>query len=331
MIISLDPVEKTARINSALCGFYYVVNMFISLHFHSAISYKLQNLYCDKLFVARGGKIVHQEERTVCFDEELGVEAYRFKGIMQKFPNHFHEYYVIGFIESGRRRLSCKNKDYLIGTGDILLFNPLDNHTCEQIDGKTLDYRCINIKPEVMRAAVYEITGKNYLPEFSQNVIYQSEQVVLLRDLHQMLMEQNIDLAKQETFYFLIAQLLMTQTRAIKTEINNVSEEIQRVCTYIEANFTTLITLEELSEVAGLNKYTLLRSFTKEKGITPYRYLETIRVSYAKKLLEQGIEPIEAAGQAGFTDQSHFTKFFKNFIGTTPKQYQNIFADKYKE
>jgi AraC-like DNA-binding protein len=275
--------------------------------------------------------MMKQEERTVCFDEELGVEAYRFKGIMQKFPNHFHEYYVIGFIENGRRSLSCKNKDYVIGTGDILLFNPLDNHTCEQIDGETLDYRCINIKPEVMRAAVYEITGKNYLPEFLQNVVYQSEQVVLLRDLHQMLMEQNIDLAKQETFYFLIAQLLMTHTRAIKTEINNVSEEIQRVCTYIETNCTMLITLEDLSEVAGVNKYTLLRSFTKEKGITPYRYLETIRVSYAKKLLEQGIEPIEAAGQAGFTDQSHFTKFFKNFIGTTPKQYQNIFADKDKE
>lgn len=271
-----------------------------------------------------------QEERTVCFDEELGVEAYRFKGIMQKFPNHFHEYYVIGFIESGRRRLSCKNKEYVIGTGDILLFNPRDNHTCEQIDGKTLDYRCINIKPEIMSATVYEITGKNYLPEFSQNVAYESEQVVLLKELHQMLLKQCTDFAKQETFYFLMAQLLAAYTKSIKTEINNVSEDIQRVCTYIEGNFTTLITLGDLSKVAGLNKYTLLRSFTKERGITPYQYLETIRVNYAKNLLEQGVEPINAAGQAGFTDQSHFTKFFKNFIGTTPKQYQNIFIDKDK-
>jgi AraC-like DNA-binding protein len=274
--------------------------------------------------------MMQQEERTVCFDEELGIEAYRFKGIMQKFPNHFHEYYVIGFIESGRRRLSCKNKEYVIGTGDMLLFNPRDNHTCEQIDGKTLDYRCINIKPEIMSATVYEITGKNYLPEFSQNVAYESEQVVLLKELHQMLLKQCIDFAKQETFYFLMAQLLAAYTKSIKTEINNVSEDIQRVCTYIEGNFTTLITLGDLSKVAGLNKYTLLRSFTKERGITPYQYLETIRVNYAKNLLEQGVEPINAAGQAGFTDQSHFTKFFKNFIGTTPKQYQNIFIDKDK-
>jgi len=274
--------------------------------------------------------MVKQEERTVCFDEELGIEAYRFKGIMQKFPNHFHEYYVIGFIESGRRHLSCKNKEYAIGPGDILLFNPRDNHTCEQMDGKTLDYRCINIKPEVMCATVYEITGKNYLPEFSQNVAYESEQVDLLRDLHQMLMEQSLEFGKQETFYFLIAQLLAAYTKSIKTEEKCSSAEIQRACDYMEANFTASITLEALSEVAKLNKYTLLRSFTKERGITPYQYLETIRVNYAKQLLEQGIEPIEAAGQAGFTDQSHFTKFFKNFIGATPRQYQNIFADKDK-
>lgn len=94
---------------------------------------------------------MEQEIRTVKYDGDLKVEAYNFQGIMQKFPNHFHEYYVIGFIEKGRRYLSCKNKDYMIEPGDFMLFNPRDNHTCEQIDGKTLDYRCINIQPEIMK------------------------------------------------------------------------------------------------------------------------------------------------------------------------------------
>lgn len=108
-----------------------------------------------------------QEERTVRFDHDLQIEAYCFEGIMQKFPNHFHEYYVIGFIESGQRRLSCKNKEYVIGTGDLIFFNPLDNHACESIDNETLDYRCLNIKPEVMRKVTKEITGQDYLPSFA--------------------------------------------------------------------------------------------------------------------------------------------------------------------
>lgn len=107
---------------------------------------------------------MEKEIRTVKFDAELKVEAYHFQGVMQRFPNHFHEYYVIGFIENGQRHLSCKNKEYTIEPGDLLLFNPRDNHTCEQIDGKALDYRCINIQPEIMSKAVFEITGEEYLP-----------------------------------------------------------------------------------------------------------------------------------------------------------------------
>ena len=34
---------------------------------------------------------------------------------------------------------------------------------------------------------------------------------------------------------------------------------------------------------------------------------------------------------AGFSDQSHFTHFLKEFIGLTPKQYQRIFQDKEKD
>ena len=36
---------------------------------------------------------------------------------------------------------------------------------------------------------------------------------------------------------------------------------------------------------------TLLRVFIKEKGVTPYRYLETIRINEAKRLLSEGVPP----------------------------------------
>ncbi|AXU27316.1 TPA: AraC family ligand binding domain-containing protein [Clostridioides difficile] len=269
-----------------------------------------------------------QEERTVCFDRELKIEAYRFKGIMQKFPNHFHEHYVIGFIEKGQRYLSCKNKEYTTSTGDLLLFNPFDSHTCEQIDDKVLDYRCINIKPEIMKKTVFEITGKNYLPKFNQPVIFRSELVPLLQELHYIIMEEELDFKKEELFFFLIEQLIEEHTEPnLQSNLENTNIEIQAVCDYLENNYAEHIVLDELSTIAGMNKYSLLRNFTKLKGITPYRYLENIRVNKAKKLLEKGVEPIDAAIQTGFVDQSHFTNFFKNFIGLTPKQYQNIFIN----
>ena len=49
--------------------------------------------------------------RTVVWDDELQIEAYRLAGVAQPFPNHFHEYYVIGFVEAGQRLLHCQRQE----------------------------------------------------------------------------------------------------------------------------------------------------------------------------------------------------------------------------
>lgn len=87
-----------------------------------------------------------KEKRTVVYDDELRIEAYCFEGIVQPFPNHFHEYYVIGFVEGGKRVLTCRNKEYLLDKGSIVLFNPKDNHACVQSSEETFDYRGFHIR-----------------------------------------------------------------------------------------------------------------------------------------------------------------------------------------
>ena len=45
-----------------------------------------------------------------------------------------------------------------------------------------------------------------------------------------------------------------------------------------------------------------------------------------KKLLEQGISPVEAALLVGFSDQSHFTNQFVRYTGVSPGAYREIFS-----
>ena len=92
-------------------------------------------------------------------------------------------------------------------------------------------------------------------------------------------------------------------------------------------NYRQKLTLDELSKITGQNKFTLLRNFNKVHGLTPYQYLETIRIEKARTYLEEGYTPAEVALNTGFSDQSHFTRFFKSFIGFTPKQYQKLFKE----
>lgn len=269
-----------------------------------------------------------KEVRTVCFDEELGVEAYRFEGVMQPFPNHFHEYYVIGLIEAGERGLSCRNQEYFLQAGDMVLFQPGDNHSCAQRGQDPLEYRGLNLPRQVMLELTAEVTGRRELPGFSRNVIRDEELNCYFRSLHHLLMEGSQEFEKEETLLLLLSLLLERYAQPFERCVPECREEVEAVCAFLRMHFAEKISLEQICKEAGLSKSTLLRVFTKTKGITPYRYLETLRVNEAKKLLEQGATPMEAAMETGFSDQSHFTNFFSAFIGLTPGAYRGVFLEK---
>ena len=93
---------------------------------------------------------------------------------------------MIGLIEGGEHVLSCKNQKYTVTAGDILLFDPGDNHACVQSDDGTLDYRGINITKEVMLDLAEEVAGRRELSEFSRNVIADEEVACYLRPLHEL-------------------------------------------------------------------------------------------------------------------------------------------------
>lgn len=224
----------------------------------------------------------------------------------------------------------CRGREYTIGPGDILLFQPGDNHACEQRSGE-LDYRAINISGETMQNLAQEVTGSSQLPGFSQCVIKDSELGVYLRALHQMMMEGSREFEKEENFLLMITLLLTRYGKSFADCLPKCQKEIEKTCSFIRENYARHVSLEDLCGFAGLSKSTLLRAFTREKGVTPYRYLQNIRVSEAKKLLEQGCSSIDAAMKTGFSDQSHFTKAFRMFIGLSPGSYREIFTNQKKE
>ena len=51
------------------------------------------------------------------------------------------------------------NEEYILNSGDMIVFNPMIR-TPANSDGRTLDYRCINVQPEVMREYVRDIMDK---------------------------------------------------------------------------------------------------------------------------------------------------------------------------
>lgn len=264
-----------------------------------------------------------ESTRTAACDHALGITAYRFAGLAQPFPSHFHEHYVIGLVEAGTRRLCCCGRDYTAAPGDLLLFNPGDPHACTQAEG-ALTYRCLNIPPKTMGALAQEITGQRALPRFCPSVWRDGEAACCLAALHALLMEGSREFAREEQLLLLLERLIRCCARPFDAPTPAGSREVEAACRLMEREYARRITLDDLCRASALSRSTLLRAFARQKGVTPYRYLETVRVNAAKRLLEQGVPPAEAALQAGFADQSHFTNYFTRFIGLPPGAYREI-------
>lgn len=266
------------------------------------------------------------EVRTAVYDGTLQVEAYRLQGIAQPFPAHFHDHYVIGLTEAGERRMICRGQTWTLQRGSMVLFCPGELHACVQANAEPFDYRGMNIPSQVMLKEVREAVGNTALPEFSQPALEDAEAACCLRLLHQAIMEEDSSFRKEELFLLLISRLLQQYGQPPPRSVPECRIEVESARAFMEKHFAEHLDLEQLCGLVHLSKSTLLRAFTRAKGITPYHYLVNLRICAAKRLLEQGASLLEAAMQTGFSDQSHFTNCFSRYIGLTPGTYQEIFT-----
>ena len=268
---------------------------------------------------------MEQELRRVYYDPELGVEACLFQGIDQGFPEHFHTYYVIGTMDRGSRKVTIAGETLRLAPGELVFFQPGEPHACRPVGEERLDWRGLHVPQEVMERAAEAVTGRRFAPHFPPPVLPGSELTSQFREVWELAAGEQGELRREEAFLLLVGRLL-ERCGGCPRPPEEVRPEVRAVCDYLEAHCDRRITLEQLSALAGLSKYHLLRCFTRQKGITPYRYLETVRVNRARALLEQGAAPLDAALRAGFADQSHFNHFFKILTGLTPSQYRAVFA-----
>lgn len=257
----------------------------------------------------------------VRYDSSLGLEAYRFQGLHQTFPGHFHPYYFMGFIQSGRQLAAVGGAEREIGPGALLLFDPGLVHTCRPVGEKPLEYRCLNIPPESMLRWTEEIAGKPLRPSFSPSLIPHAPQVPALRALHSHIMDGEPDLDPEEAFLLLLGSLLEHYARLVPGPEPLSPRPIQEAKEYLKAHYAQNVSLAELAGLTGQSRYQLLRAFSRQTGLTPHSYLVNLRVSAAKTLLESGLPPAQAALETGFADQSHLNRHFKRRFGLTPSQY----------
>lgn len=87
------------------------------------------------------------------------------------------------------------------------------------------------------------------------------------------------------------------------------------------------MTISMLAREAAMSERTFLRRFKEMTGLTPAAWLLTVRLNYAKQLLETSSASIEdIAMSAGFGSAATFRTHFRRIVGISPRDFRNRFA-----
>ena len=98
---------------------------------------------------------------------------------------------------------------------------------------------------------------------------------------------------------------------------------IRSVVAHIDAHYAEPLTNADLAVIAKMSQATFCRVFRETMQTTPAKYLTTIRLNAARRLLTTTDRLVtDIAVETGFWDQSHFVKAFKAERGITPGQYR---------
>lgn len=79
------------------------------------------------------------------------------------------------------------------------------------------------------------------------------------------------------------------------------------------------VSILDVAKACNLSRGYFIHAFRETTGMTPYRWLQSARISRACELLKVSDLSLSEIGTAcGFADQSHFTRAFVNAVGMTP-------------
>jgi AraC family transcriptional regulator len=94
---------------------------------------------------------------------------------------------------------------------------------------------------------------------------------------------------------------------------------LERATDYINDNLSQKLTLAEIAEAAYMSPHHFARSFKKDTGLSPHRYVIRQRVERAKALLANtDLTVFEVARAVGFANHSHLSSHVRRLLGVSP-------------
>jgi AraC-like DNA-binding protein len=243
------------------------------------------------------------------------------------YDPHRHDTYAIGYTVSGVQSFDYRGARADSTTGKVIVIHPDERHDGRAGAAAGFRYRMIYIPPRVVRDALGDRARS--LPFVRAAVLDDARLLAALRralaDLDRAPEALEADQAILEIAEALLALDPSAQGRGSGASC---SAAVERARLYLDQHHGRTVASAELEAIAGLDRYDLARQFRSRLGTSPYRYLTMRRLDTVRRRLRSWAALADIAHAAGFADQSHMTRQFKQAYGLSPGKWRAIHVER---
>lgn len=252
-------------------------------------------------------------------------------GVHESPPEHFHkDAYEIVFVLSGKLQLCCDGVQFPLVGGDVFLMPPNVAHGTNTIPYTPCEMIWMQIS-SVNPSGLFHLSDAagqdllDHLKEIPGHLLHTDSKKIreLLLQVKQLLCGSHGKVNSYEAANR-IAALLYQLLHFSEKSKQQVSDEMELVCQYIEANLTEDIALADLAAVAGLSLSWFKHRFSREIGVTPANYILRLKIKAIQDELTEGCNLAKLAAKYGFSSHSHLTAVFRKYVGMTPTGYLKL-------
>lgn len=244
------------------------------------------------------------------------IEAY-FSG--HGYEPHRHDTYAIGRTLAGVQSFRYRRAMRHSLPGGTLVLHPDELHDGMAGTEAGFHYRMLYIDPLLIQQV---LAGKP-LPFIAGGL---SDDIRLRRATESFLqaMEYSLESLEEDDAIYDLAHALAAVAGKQRGRRTFDYPAAERARAYIHERNGASVTLEELEQISGRDRWSLSRDFRALFGTSPYRYVTLRRLDRCRELLRHGTGLADAALAAGFFDQSHMTRHFVRGFGLSPARWLSI-------
>jgi AraC-like DNA-binding protein len=237
----------------------------------------------------------------------------------------FHETYaIVTILDTSGRSIDWlyRRKIYRTEAENVMLIEPGEVHASTKITPPAT-FRLLCIDPSLVEREVKELAITTSHLHLKLVSVTDPSFFRAFALLHRSL-ENGANVLERQSHFSACIRLLVQEGNE-KSSTTGLKQP-NRLCLlrardFIWQYYDENITLDELATVTRLSRFHMVRAFAAEFGMPPHAYLNRVRLAKAKKRIAAGIPLANVAAEAGFADQSHFTRHFLKTYGVTPAEY----------